>query len=318
MTHQHQQHDGEGDAEQHEQSNESTPSGDDDEPDSVANIPLNSTIMKATNRQQQEQQQYIAHRLLQWFVTESVVSSRDLDFNWHMSNARYSRHADFARFQVFLQTGFRMALRAVDRQSGLVVSALSQKFRRELRWGQQYQIWVRIVGWDQRHFYLEHIFCTRTTTATTPTAIATSTTASSLPTTTNSRKNDKTVAQPRNHAFSRLGLDRATDRIRQHVILDGTVQAVENVMNRQLQLFQEQEHVVASILTTRLTMTRTKVGNRSITPAQILHQLGVSHILPDIIVPPPDIVEWNTSVETSSNRITKPSMITTTRLQSKL
>jgi acyl-CoA thioesterase FadM len=172
MTHQHDQHDGEGDEEQHEQSNESTPSGDDDEPDSVASIPLNTAIMKATNRQQQvqneqeqeQQQQYIAHRLLQWFVTESVVSSRDLDFNWHMSNARYSRHADFARFQVFLQTGFRMALRAVDRHCGLVVSALSQKFRRELRWGQQYQIWVRIVGWDQRHFYLEHIFCTRTTT----------------------------------------------------------------------------------------------------------------------------------------------------------
>jgi len=214
-----------------------------------------------------------AHRFLQWFVASKSVSTRDLDFNLHLSNSRYSRHADFARFTAIMATGFLPAVEALD--CGLVVSAISQKFRRELPYGQKYQLWVRFVGWDDRHVYLEHVFC---------------------------------VSQNESETTTPTTNDDDNDRIRQQVTLNGSAEAVQQVVNLQTQVFHARPLVVASILTVRFTTTRTKIGQKIVTPEQIFHHMNLGGELPAVAPPPKDIVDWNQAVEVSSGRFTKNNM----------
>ena len=78
----------------------------------------------------------MAYRFLEWYTSPTQkVTSRDVDFNLHMNNARYSRHADLARYRALVDMTFIDSLRRIDPSIVLVVSAITQKFRREMSWG---------------------------------------------------------------------------------------------------------------------------------------------------------------------------------------
>lgn len=246
-----------------------------------------------------------AHRFLQWFVTTNHVSTRDLDFNIHMSNSRYSRHADHARNKLLMATGFVQAIEGFG--CGLVISALSQKFRREMGYRQKYHVWVRMTGWDERHFYVEHVFVME-------------------------KESQQAASGGGSATEKRL---EGNERIRQQVTIDGTPEAVQQVVDLQTRNFHRAtrnsttatpqsttaQFIVASILTTRMTTTRTKSSGSIITPSQILHRMGLSDALPSVALPPIDIQEWTQTVEQNSDRFTKrkqPSQQTPIILRSKL
>ena len=88
----------------------------------------------------------------------------------------------------------------------------------------------------------------------------------------------------------------------------GSAEAVQQVVNLQTQVFHARPLVVASILTLRFTTTRTKIGQKIVTPEQIFHHMNLGGELPAVALPPKDIVDWNQAVEVSSGRFTKNNM----------
>ena len=49
--------------------------------------------------------------ILQESVVYSICSTNDLDFNWHMNNARYHRELDFGRIDFWLRSGLYSTLK---------------------------------------------------------------------------------------------------------------------------------------------------------------------------------------------------------------
>jgi acyl-CoA thioesterase FadM len=213
-----------------------------------------------------------AHRFLQRFLTPGFVWTRDMDEALlHMSNSRYSRHADFARFKLIIATGFLAAVESLG--CGLAASTISQKFRRKMGLHQRYQIWLRFVGWDERHFYVEHIFVVDASSSRAPVVAA------------NRQEED--------------------ERIRQQIVLDGSLEAVKDVVDLQTRNFHRAttpsssrgmstnstpNYVIASILTVRMTTARNKPG-KIVTPSQVVHYMGLSDVLPGEAPPPKDMVQ---------------------------
>jgi YbgC/YbaW family acyl-CoA thioester hydrolase len=94
---------------------------------------------------------------------ETIVKGRcwtnDLDFNWHMNNARYLRQCDFGRVSLILETGLWDAI-LIRRKNGMkdvsiLVSALQVQYRQSVELGDRFEIQTRINGWDDNAFYLE-------------------------------------------------------------------------------------------------------------------------------------------------------------------
>ena len=94
------------------------------------------------------------------FFDDSVLSfavlPTDLDFNLHMNNARYLALMDLGRFDLVLRTGlvgllWREKLRPV-------LAAAQIRYRRPLMPFQAFRLRSRLVGWDDRWFYLEQSF----------------------------------------------------------------------------------------------------------------------------------------------------------------
>ncbi|CAF0876756.1 unnamed protein product [Adineta steineri] len=96
-------------------------------------------------------------------LSESVVYGRcwpnDLDFNWHMNNARYLRESDFARISLLLETGLWNSI-VKRRKNGMkdahaLVSALQIQYRQSIELGDRFKFISRINAWDDKAFYLE-------------------------------------------------------------------------------------------------------------------------------------------------------------------
>ena len=213
--------------------------------------------------------QVMAHRFLQWFSTPDVVTSRDLDLNWHMNNARYSRKGDFARGKLMFATGILEAAEQLG--SWFVVSSISQKFRRELHHRKEFEIWVRFVGWDERHFYVEHIFCYPAVT---------------------------------DGGFNASQTSSYDDIMIEDIKMDRSKQTAYRVVQQRTLEFQGKEFEVASILNTRLTTVRT-IDGRVVTPGEVLKKMGLDLVLPATTILPDDVKMWNESIELGSDRLTK-------------
>mmetsp|Transcript_26813 Transcript_26813/g.44690 ORF Transcript_26813/g.44690 Transcript_26813/m.44690 type:complete len:219 (-) Transcript_26813:17-673(-) len=218
-----------------------------------------------------------------------------------MSNSRYSRRADHARGKLVMATGFAQAIAAL--QCGLVVSAISEKFRQEMGYGQKYTVWVRLAGWDERHFYVEHVFLME-------------------------KGQGKEQQQGASSSCCTAKRQTEDERIRQQVTFDGTAETVQQVVDLQTRNFHQAtaapttttmptNFIVASILTIRMTTTRTKSTGSIVTPSQVLHQMGLRDVLPSLAPPPADVQEWTKSVEVNSDRFTKKTQ-QQQRLRSKL
>ncbi len=93
-------------------------------------------------------------------LDESVVSFRvwpnDLDVNLHMNNGRYLTLMDLGRLDLVVRMGVLRTLRR--RKWNPVVGSLQVRYRRSLLPFQRYDIRTRLVGWDERWFYVEQRF----------------------------------------------------------------------------------------------------------------------------------------------------------------
>lgn len=84
------------------------------------------------------------------------VLPTDLDFNLHMNNARYLSLMDLGRVDLLNRLGLlRLAFRG---HWFPVLGAVSVRYHRPLRLWQRVSLSTRILGWDEKWFYLEQRF----------------------------------------------------------------------------------------------------------------------------------------------------------------
>lgn len=84
------------------------------------------------------------------------VMPHDLDAFGHMNNGRYLQIMDVARTEWMLMTGIADAIRRM-RWSPLLGGGVV-RYRHSLHLFQHYHVRTRLLGWDDRWFYLEHCF----------------------------------------------------------------------------------------------------------------------------------------------------------------
>ncbi|HEX9935624.1 MAG TPA: thioesterase family protein [Longimicrobium sp.] len=88
-----------------------------------------------------------------------VVLPTDLDLNGHMNNGRYLTLMDLGRVDLLVRLGIVRAMR-VNRWSG-VVASVAVSFRRALNPFHRYELRSRLLGWDDRWFFMEQRFTRR-------------------------------------------------------------------------------------------------------------------------------------------------------------
>ncbi|XP_049889542.1 protein THEM6-like isoform X1 [Epinephelus moara] len=90
---------------------------------------------------------------------DGMVLPHDLDYMGHMNNSRYLRECDFARFHHYMRNGLFMASRKLGAR--LVVGASTIRYRRSLAFREAFEIRTKILGWDEKAFYLEQRFVSK-------------------------------------------------------------------------------------------------------------------------------------------------------------
>ncbi|HUF66913.1 MAG TPA: thioesterase family protein [Gemmatimonadaceae bacterium] len=91
---------------------------------------------------------------------ESVVEYRvwptDLDFNLHLNNARYLSFMDLGRLDLLAKLGLLKPMLRFKWTP--VVGAVTLRFRRGLDPWMRFTLHSRVLGWDEKWFYLEQRF----------------------------------------------------------------------------------------------------------------------------------------------------------------
>nr|XP_056710611.1 protein THEM6 [Euleptes europaea] len=87
---------------------------------------------------------------------QGLVLPSDLDCLLHMNNARYLREADVARCVHMARCGLFRAVRALGAHTVLAASCC--RYRRSLRLLERFAVRTRLLGWDERAFFLEQRF----------------------------------------------------------------------------------------------------------------------------------------------------------------
>lgn len=90
---------------------------------------------------------------------DGTVLPHDLDYMGHMNNSRYLRECDFARFHHYMRNGLFMASWKLGAR--LVVGASTIRYRRSLAFREAFEIRTKIVGWDEKAFYIEQRFVSK-------------------------------------------------------------------------------------------------------------------------------------------------------------
>ncbi|MEQ2212841.1 hypothetical protein XENOCAPTIV_005755, partial [Xenoophorus captivus] len=90
---------------------------------------------------------------------DGMVLPHDLDYLGHMNNSRYLRECDFARFHHYMRNGLFMASRKLGAK--MVVGASTIRYRRSLAFRESFQIRTKVLGWDEKAFYLEQRFVSK-------------------------------------------------------------------------------------------------------------------------------------------------------------
>ncbi len=84
------------------------------------------------------------------------VWPNDLDVQMHMNNGRYLSLMDLGRIDLLVRSGFLHEARL--RGWYPLVGAATIEYRRPLRVLQRYSLMTKLLGWDERWFYLEQHF----------------------------------------------------------------------------------------------------------------------------------------------------------------
>lgn len=84
------------------------------------------------------------------------VLPNDLDVNIHMNNGRYLALMDLGRMDLIARMGILGPM--LRRRWRPVVGSLMTRFRRPLNPFQNYDLQTRVLGWDEKWFYMEQRF----------------------------------------------------------------------------------------------------------------------------------------------------------------
>lgn len=95
------------------------------------------------------------HQALDTVVTRHRVGYSDIDLNLHLNNARYLSFMDRARLEHSISTGLFRLFRA---RANFLVANLEISFIRSLLPRQRFEIATRLLCWDERYYYVEHVF----------------------------------------------------------------------------------------------------------------------------------------------------------------
>lgn len=104
----------------------------------------------------------LAALLKQRVLYTAVIESRfrvwphDIDLFGHMNNGRYLQIMDVARADWMIRTGVAGTIRR-NRWAPLLGGGFI-RFRHSLHFLQTYRVRTRLMGWDHRWFFLEHVF----------------------------------------------------------------------------------------------------------------------------------------------------------------
>lgn len=94
--------------------------------------------------------------LLEELVTQRRVLPTDLDINLHMNNGRYMTLTDIERMELLLRSG---AWKKLRKKGWLpVLGGCMVTFRKPLNPFQKYSVHTKIVCWDDKWLYIQHIF----------------------------------------------------------------------------------------------------------------------------------------------------------------
>mmetsp|Transcript_22441 Transcript_22441/g.39701 ORF Transcript_22441/g.39701 Transcript_22441/m.39701 type:complete len:271 (-) Transcript_22441:54-866(-) len=93
-------------------------------------------------------------KLTEWHSIEHMPLMFDIDYMYHLNNAKYNRKIEFARTQFMLDSGMYHVLKALKFKGGL--GCVAVRFRRELKPFQRFTIRTRLAGWGEKSLYLEH------------------------------------------------------------------------------------------------------------------------------------------------------------------
>lgn len=93
-------------------------------------------------------------------LAESVLTRRagffDCDVNLHVTNARYLTLADLARFDLLARMGFFPLL--ARRGHRILLGTTCARFRRDVPLFARYTVRSRLLAWDEKWLYNEHLF----------------------------------------------------------------------------------------------------------------------------------------------------------------
>lgn len=88
-----------------------------------------------------------------------TVWPTDIDVLVHMNNGRYLTLMDLGRADAILRNGIRKAL--ASRNWYTVVASEAIRFRESLPLFERFELRTRIVGWDEKSFYVRQQFLVR-------------------------------------------------------------------------------------------------------------------------------------------------------------
>jgi acyl-CoA thioesterase FadM len=93
-------------------------------------------------------------------LADSVLPRRagffDCDANLHVTNARYLSLVDLARFDLLARLGFFPLL--ARRGHRILLGSTCMRFRRDVPLFGRFSIRSRLLAWDEKWFYNEHLF----------------------------------------------------------------------------------------------------------------------------------------------------------------
>ena len=89
-------------------------------------------------------------------VTPFRVWVNDLDVLLHMNNGRYLTVLDPARVDLMMRSGLWKQLKAKGWYP--VVTLETIRFHRSLELGDHYNVETRVIGWDEKHIFIEQGF----------------------------------------------------------------------------------------------------------------------------------------------------------------
>jgi acyl-CoA thioesterase FadM len=89
-------------------------------------------------------------------VTPFRVWPNDLDVLRHMTNGRYFTILDLARVDLMVRSGMWPQLKKLGWYP--VVTLETMRFHRSLELWDRYDVATRVIGWDDRHVFIEQAF----------------------------------------------------------------------------------------------------------------------------------------------------------------